>query len=140
MLGITRQLKRLLICSGIGLVGLLLLIATATADSGSQNLLAFQGSATQSAIAEISVAELPPEGRHTLELIKQGGPYPYSRDGVTFQNRERLLPIRAKGYYREYTVPTPGARNRGARRIIAGKSSEYYYTSDHYRSFRLIRE
>jgi ribonuclease T1 len=134
-----RQLKRLLISGGIGLVGLLLFVASASAASIPQNQLAFRD-ADQSAIADIKATDLPPEGLHTLELIKQGGPFPYSRDGVTFHNRERRLPIRAKGYYREYTVPTPGARNRGARRIIAGKSSEYFYTNDHYRSFRLIKE
>jgi len=136
----THQLKRLLISGGISLVGLLLMIASASADSIPQNQLAFRDRVDQSAIADIKAAELPPEGQQTLELIKRGGPFPYSRDGVTFQNREKLLPIRAKGYYREYTVPTPGARNRGARRIVAGKSSEYFYTNDHYRSFRLIKE
>lgn len=73
-------------------------------------------------------------------LIKQGGPFPYKRDGVVFSNRERRLPSRPSGYYREYTVPTPGARDRGARRIVAGTEGEYYYTDDHYNTFRRIRE
>ncbi|MGQ0545592.1 MAG: ribonuclease domain-containing protein [Betaproteobacteria bacterium] len=85
-----------------------------------------------------SFAELPPEAQQTLERIEAGGPFPYQQDGRVFHNRERLLPQRPRGYYREYTVPTPGARDRGARRIVAGKSGEYYYTEDHYRSFRRI--
>jgi ribonuclease T1 len=89
--------------------------------------------------AEVPVAALPPEGRETLALIKRGGPFPYRKDGTTFGNFERRLPIRDRGYYREYTVPTPGARDRGARRIVAG-GGEYYYTDDHYRTFRRIRE
>lgn len=85
----------------------------------------------------IAVADLPPEARATLQLIERGGPFPYRRDGVVFGNRERRLPMKPHGYYREYTVPTPGARDRGARRIVAG-SAERYYTDDHYRTFRRI--
>jgi ribonuclease T1 len=91
------------------------------------------------ALPEIPVAELPKEARETLALVKRGGPFPYRKDGSTFGNFEKRLPARARGYYREYTVPTPGARDRGARRIVAG-GGEYYYTDDHYRSFRRIRE
>ena len=90
--------------------------------------------------SEIAVAQLPQEARHTLALIKAGGPFPYSRDGSIFGNREGLLPKRKRGYYREYTVKTPGAKDRGARRIVAGISGEYYYTEDHYRSFKRIIE
>lgn len=90
--------------------------------------------------ADVPVGELPTEARATLELIKAGGPYPYPQDGRTFGNREKLLPSRQRGYYREYTVRTPGARDRGARRIVAGRGGEYYYTDDHYRSFRRILE
>lgn len=90
--------------------------------------------------AEVVVGDLPPEARTTLRLIDQGGPFPYRRDGVVFGNYERLLPPRPRGYYHEYTVTTPGARNRGARRIIAGDHGERYYTDDHYRTFRRIRE
>ena len=86
------------------------------------------------------VKELPDEAKHTLELIKNNGPFPYPQDGATFGNREKRLPQRARGYYREYTVKTPGARDRGARRIVAGNGGEFYYTEDHYRSFRRIRE
>jgi ribonuclease T1 len=90
--------------------------------------------------AAIAAAELPPEAQKTLALIKQGGPFPYRRDGAAFGNRERLLPQRPSGYYHEYTVPTPGARNRGARRIIAGRHGEFYFSDDHYRTFRLIKQ
>ena len=92
------------------------------------------------ALPVIQVDDLPREARDTLVLIKQGGPFPYKRDGVVFGNRERRLPSRPRGYYREYTVPTPGARDRGARRIIAGTQGDYYYTDDHYNTFRRIRE
>jgi ribonuclease T1 len=89
---------------------------------------------------DVSSRDLPPEARQTLALIKQNAPLRYPQDGKTFGNREKRLPLRAQGYYREYTVPTPGARDRGARRIIAGNGAEFYYTDDHYRSFRRIRE
>ncbi len=88
---------------------------------------------------EIPVAALPAEARETLALVKRGGPFPYRKDGATFGNFERRLPVRERGHYREYTVPTPGARDRGARRIVAG-GGEYYYTADHYRTFQRIRE
>ena len=94
--------------------------------------LAFQG--------EVRVTDLPPEARQTLALVRSGGPFPYSRDGVVFSNREARLPKRKRGYYHEYTVRTPGARDRGARRIVAGEGGELYYTDDHYRSFRRIIE
>lgn len=98
------------------------------------------GERPQSAPEEISAGALPEEARDTLALIKRGGPFPYRKDGGTFGNREKRLPARARGYYREYTVPTPGARDRGARRIVAGRGGEYYYTADHYNTFKRIRE
>ncbi|WP_416200206.1 ribonuclease domain-containing protein [Undibacterium sp. CCC3.4] len=89
----------------------------------------------------VSIASLPPEARTTLLLIKQGGPFPFSKDGAVFGNYEARLPKQKRGYYREYTVVTPRARNRGARRIIAAQpAGEYYYTDDHYDSFRRIQE
>ena len=88
----------------------------------------------------VAVAELPPEARVTLRFIQQGGPFPYARDGVVFGNYERHLPQRPRGYYHEYTVKTPGVRNRGARRIVCGTAVECYYSDDHYRSFRRIKE
>ena len=91
----------------------------------------------------IPVAELPKQGRETYELIRQGGPFPYGKDGTVFGNRERLLPAHPRGYYREYTVRTRGARDRGARRIVCGgrqptDPEACYYTADHYSSFRRI--
>jgi ribonuclease T1 len=86
----------------------------------------------------VHVDELPPEAHDTLRLIEQGGPFPYDRDGITFQNRERLLPQQPQGYYREYTVITPEIDHRGARRIVTGQDGEMYYTDDHYESFREI--
>jgi ribonuclease T1 len=91
-------------------------------------------------VGELRVAQLPAEARQTLALIRAGGPFPYARDGAVFSNREGQLPKRKRGYYHEYTVKTPGARDRGARRIVAGQSGELFYTDDHYRSFRRILE
>jgi ribonuclease T1 len=91
-------------------------------------------------IGKINLADLPQEGRDTLKLIKQGGPFPYPKDGTVFGNREGMLPKQPRGYYREYTVKTPGLRHRGARRIIGGSGGEFYYTDDHYRTFKLIME
>lgn len=83
---------------------------------------------------------LPREAIATLDLIRAGGPFPYRQDGGVFQNRERLLPQAPSGHYREYTVPTPGARDRGPRRIVTGGDPPvaWYYTGDHYRSFRAV--
>ena len=102
--------------------------------------LAFQDTA--------DLARLPPQARATLALIHQGGPFPYRRDGIVFGNYEKRLPFKPRGYYHEYTVPTPGIGSRGARRIIAGAgpgrdvrtSGEYWYSDDHYQSFTRIRE
>lgn len=94
--------------------------------------------------AIIKVAELPRQGQVTYELIRSGGPFPYDKDGTVFGNRERLLPQERRGYYREYTVKTPGSRDRGARRIVCGGPMKTphacYYTADHYASFRKIME
>jgi ribonuclease T1 len=93
-----------------------------------------------SAVKEISIDDLPNEARTTLQLIEQGGPFPYQRDGAVFGNFEKRLPLKRRGYYREYTVATPGRDDRGARRIVAGENGECYYTEDHYRTFRKIRK
>jgi ribonuclease T1 len=90
--------------------------------------------------SQISAGDLPAEARDTLALIKAGGPFPYPNDGKTFGNREAHLPKHGRGYYREYTVRTPGMRDRGARRIVAGRGGEFYYTDDHYRTFKRIIE
>ena len=92
----------------------------------------------------VAARELPREAREVLSRIETGGPGAYERDGVVFGNRERLLPPRPRGYYHEYTVKTPGVRTRGARRIVCGgaiaSTSECYYSDDHYRSFKRIRQ
>ena len=101
---------------------------------------AFAFSRDHAASDTVAVAELPREVRQTLTLIKEGGPFPYDRDGIVFGNFEKRLPIQTRGYYREYTVKSPWRRDRGPRRIIAGRQGEYFYTEDHYRSFRRIIE
>jgi len=88
----------------------------------------------------VQLAALPPEAAETVDLIDADGPFPEDEDGGTFENREELLPDEPRGYYAEYTVPTPGADDRGARRIVAGDDGELYWTGDHYRSFeRIVR-
>jgi ribonuclease T1 len=112
-------------------------------------LAGLMGHAFALSLDTVPVRALPAEGQQTLQLIKQGGPFPHPRkDGSTFGNFEKRLPLKPRGYYREYTVPTPGLKHRGARRIVAGEGScgdvrcsgEYYYTSDHYKTFRRIIE
>ncbi|GLX47508.1 ribonuclease [Streptomyces sp. MB22_4] len=90
-------------------------------------------------VGSICHSDLPPQADDTLDLIAQGGPYPYSQDGTVFSNREGVLPSQSSGYYHEYTVVTPGSPTRGARRIVTGeRAQEDYYTSDHYATFDLI--
>lgn len=123
------------------LTGILLAAAT-TAVPLAQAWGRMDGSPTGA--ATVRVTELPRQGRETYELIRQGGPFPYDKDGTVFGNRERLLPTERRGYYREYTVKTPGSRDRGARRIVCGGPAREphacYYTADHYASFRRIVE
>ena len=102
--------------------------------------LALSFSAVCSSEREIEKKQLPKEAIETIALIRKGGPFPYERDGVVFGNREKLLPARERGWYREYTVRTPGERSRGARRIVAGRDGRLYYTDDHYQSFQRILE
>jgi ribonuclease T1 len=99
-----------------------------------------QAAVPSSASDGIALAALPSEARDTLHDIKQGGPFEFDRDGVVFGNFEKILPKQARGYYHEYTVKTPGVRSRGARRIIEGANHEYFYTDDHYQTFKKIRE
>jgi ribonuclease T1 len=116
-------------------------VATAPASSRAPSAAGqAAGIPNPSGLATIRESQLPAEGRRTLSLIRQGGPFPYERDGVIFGNLERILPRKSGGYYREYTVPTPGESDRGARRIVAGKSGEKYYSPDHYASFKFIAE
>ncbi|GAA4216000.1 ribonuclease domain-containing protein [Actinocatenispora rupis] len=91
-----------------------------------------------STLPTVRTAELPAQARRTLALIDAGGPFPYRQDGVVFGNREHVLPGRPTGYYHEYTVPTPGASTRGARRLVTGQRGDVYYTADHYATFRQV--
>jgi ribonuclease T1 len=116
-------------------VGLMLMVCTALVHSRAATEVATSPT--------LLVTDLPREGQATYQLIRQGGPFPYEKDGVVFGNRERLLPRQERGYYREYTVKTPGSRDRGARRIVCGGQElrnprNCYYTQDHYASFREI--
>jgi ribonuclease T1 len=90
-------------------------------------------------LSRVEYADISPEAHRTIGLIHTGGPFPYEQDGEVFGNRELLLPMHAYGYYREYTVDTPGSDDRGARRIVAGDGGELFYTDDHYESFRRVR-
>jgi ribonuclease T1 len=117
------------------LMGFILLACT--------NLVQARSPQEVSVQATLLVSELPHEGQKTYQTIRKGGPFPYEKDGTIFGNRERLLPREARGFYREYTVRTPGVRHRGARRIVCGglvpaEPKACYYTEDHYASFRLI--
>lgn len=95
--------------------------------------------ATATSVGSVCYSALPSQAYDTLDLIASGGPFPYSQDGVVFQNREGVLPAQSSSYYHEYTVITPGSSTRGARRIVTGKAyEEDYYTADHYASFDLI--
>jgi len=98
------------------------------------------GQHEQTSLPIIAATELPTEARDMLQLIKRGGPFAYDRDGVAFKNYERVLPQRPRGYYHEYTVTTPGVRNRGARRVVCGPLPECYYSADHYQTFKRILE
>ncbi len=112
------------------------------AGVGFTNLVQAKGSLGNDKTPTISQSELPAQGRDTYEKIKSGGPFSYDKDGTVFGNRERILPNEKRGYYREYTVKTPGSRDRGARRIVCGGKPKApdacYYTADHYSSFRRI--
>ena len=102
------------------------------------------GARTSGLVPDVALTDLPPEAREVDALIRKGGPFRYDRDGIVFGNREKILPPEPRGYYHEYTVHTPGVSSRGARRIICGgpprQPDACWYTSDHYRSFRRIRE
>lgn len=121
----------------LALTGLALVIASAAGFVLARAPVAEPGNT-----ATISVAEMPAEGVRTYELVARGGPFPYDKDGAVFGNRERLLPLRNRGYYREYTVNTPGVEHRGTRRIVCGGQprtpDSCFYTADHYASFRRI--
>jgi len=123
----------------IGLVAVLALaILTWALNRGGFSGGGRDGDADPTDLPRASLAQLPAEVADTVALIEAGGPFPYDRDGVVFENREGLLPAEPSGYYHEYTVPTPGAGDRGARRIIEGSGDELYWTDDHYRTFERI--
>jgi ribonuclease T1 len=120
---------------------MLALVLTAAAMFGAPASSQAKGAAGLG--ADVSLSSLPPEARRMDQLIHSGGPFPFSRDGVVFGNYEKRLEREPRGYYHEYTVPTPGARNRGARRIICGgkqptEPDACFYTEDHYNSFHRI--
>ena len=125
---------------GEGLLGQLVQGPTPAPTSSAGQATSARGPENRSGLPEIRESALPAEGRRVLELIRAGGPYRYSQDDETFGNFERILPRQARGYYREYTVPTPGESDRGARRIVAGDGGDKYYTDDHYETFRFIAE
>src|SRR3954470_3183434 len=120
------------------------LVAVAISGASLAQARGFMDGSGADSAATVHVARLPREGRETYELIRQGGPFPHDKDGAVFGNRERALPANRRGYYREYTVATPGSRDRGARRIVCGgplrAPHACYYTADHYASFRMIVE
>ena len=109
------------------------------------SLVHAKGPVPSTANDTVSVAQLPVQGQDMMKLIFAGGPFKFDKDGVVFGNRERILPIKNRGFYREYTVKTPGERTRGARRIVCGglqpaAPEACYYTDDHYASFRKIAQ
>lgn len=125
------------------LTGLLLVLAvllTGCSPAGTTSTAAPGASTPAWAghLATVEESRLPAEARRTLALIDRGGPFPYTQDGTVFRNFEKRLPSRPRGYYHEYTVPTPGSRDRGARRVVTGQDHEVYYTDDHYDSFRAV--
>jgi ribonuclease T1 len=95
---------------------------------------------TPDGLPVIAATELPKQAQETIALIKAGGPFPFPRDGIAFSNREKILPKEKRGYYKEYTVKTPGAKTRGARRIVTGGEGQFYYSDDHYASFKRVLE
>ncbi|HMN93036.1 MAG TPA: ribonuclease domain-containing protein [Hydrogenophaga sp.] len=129
------------VIAGVLAAGLLATLGTLAVQARTTSTPVLPGSA----IASVPLSGLPVQGREVMAQIREGGPFRYEKDGTVFGNRERLLPLEKRGYYREYTVPTPGLRHRGARRIVCGGQQPRapdacYYTEDHYSSFRLIVE
>ncbi|MET9698648.1 ribonuclease domain-containing protein [Streptomyces sp. NPDC006529] len=110
----------------------------ATAPNGSPSPSTSATPGWAKGMKTLRAADLPREARDTLVLIDKGGPYPYRQDGTVFGNFEKVLPRQQRGYYHEFTVKTPGSRDRGARRIITGQGSEFFYTDDHYETFKAV--
>lgn len=149
------------LCTAVLLTGCAKPAATATSSTSTQSQAQIQPQVQKNGVAlpdqrqlgpkidrksglpTIARQQLPAEGQQTLRLIEQGGPFPYPKDGVVFGNYEGVLPRQARGYYHEYTVPTPGAKTRATRRIVCGTPAnsmgpECYYTGDHYATFSRI--
>jgi ribonuclease T1 len=125
----------------LALVALLVAVGIGYAVDASQGHHPASGpsaSAPARVIPDVSLSSLPAQVGQTVRLIQHGGPFPYAQDGVVFDNNEHLLPGHQRGYYHEYTVPTPGASDRATRRIVTGAGGQYYFTNDHYASFALI--
>ncbi len=127
----------------------LMLLIASTAPAHAKGLLGGPDNSNGTVTAktnglEIATGDLPKEAKQTLALIRAGGPFPFEKDGTVFGNREKQLPPQRRGYYKEYTVKTPGARNRGAKRFVVGDdpktSADIYYTDDHYQTFKRLRE
>lgn len=137
--------RTLLAAAGIVVIALLAVLVVnqcatgGPAGSGGSAGSAVAGGVTpRSGLPTIAAAQLPAQATAVLALVDRGGPFPYAQDGTVFSNREGLLPKRPSGYYREYTVTTPGSPDRGARRLIVGRAGDVYYTNDHYESFRQV--
>lgn len=128
----------LLVVGALWLFGDLPLGSSEPETPAPQRQSSAEGRDPESGLRWVDVDALPAEAGETLELIDDGGPYPYDRDGVVFGNFEGILPDHQRGYYHEYTVPTPGEDDRGARRIVTGDADEFFYTGDHYESFERI--
>ena len=134
-----RPLAVLLVCLGL-LLGGALTACTSTQEAGAERPAGSAAATPDWArgTATVPVGALPPQARETLRLIDTGGPFPYDKDGTTFGNFEGALPKQQRGYYREYTVRTPGERDRGPRRLVTGRGGEIYYTDDHYETFKAV--
>jgi ribonuclease T1 len=112
--------------------------ARAVQDHSHRSGAAGTAPATATVSGAVPLSSLPAQARQTVALIQRGGPFPYSHDGIVYQNLERQLPPEPAGFYHEYTVATPGSSDRGARRIVTGRDGSFYYTDDHYASFRRV--
>ncbi|MGP4017920.1 ribonuclease domain-containing protein [Saccharopolyspora sp. 5N708] len=134
---ITSKTVQILLASLLAVVGLVGFQANAFSAAPVAAAVQQAPCGDTSEFEQVDLSALPPEATDTVELIEQGGPYPYPQDGQVFQNREGILPDCEQGYYHEYTVETPGSDDRGARRFVVGDAGEFFYTDDHYESFRL---
>lgn len=128
---VPRVMAVLLVCFAV-------LVTGCSSGGGGEAESSTSAPAWAQGMAAVPAGRLPAEARRTLRLIDDGGPFPYAKDGSVFGNFEGELPKQRRGHYREYTVPTPGERDRGARRIVTGSGDETYYTDDHYASFKAV--